>query len=134
MDEAVQQLRHLHGERRDPCWHSGEFLTTLLVASHRARRGELLSSRKLLQIATIHLATLVALAFRADRDDALDSLDPVRRFEQAFPSLGHELNAALDRPPFEAARLLLGIALRELPPKINDFPADAARAIERHLR
>jgi hypothetical protein len=129
VDEAVQHLRRRRPERRDTRWLSGEILGTLLVASNRARRGELLSSRELLYFATLRLAELIAQSL--PREGALDSLNPLRRFELAFPQLGGELNAALQRPPGEAARLLLGVALRQLP---DDFPAEAARAIERHLR
>ena len=130
VDEAVQQLRRRPTEGRDRRWLSGEILGTLLVASNRARRGELLSSRELLYFATVRLAELIAQSLFS-KEGALDSLNPLRRFELAFPRLGGELNAALQRPPAEAARLLLDIALRQLP---DVLPADAARAIERHLR
>jgi hypothetical protein len=128
IEERMREVRERSDrqERPDARWLSGQFITAVLVSAGRFRRGERLSGRALLQTAAGHLAQLLE-----QRQGAPDSLDPLRRFEQAFPLLGPELDAALSRPPPEAALSLLGIALRELP---SDFPAEAARAVERHLR
>ncbi|HEX9148640.1 MAG TPA: hypothetical protein VF958_05695, partial [Thermoanaerobaculia bacterium] len=60
----------------------------------------------------------------------LDVLDPLRRFESVFPSLGRRLEAALGLETPAAARALLDIALEELPGRI---PASAVAAIRPRL-
>jgi hypothetical protein len=61
---------------------------------------------------------------------ALDSLDPLRRFESAFPDVGRRLCAALERETPEMARDLLELALAELPGRI---PMEAVAAIRPRL-
>jgi hypothetical protein len=132
VDGRMRDLRERTARERpsEVRWLSGQLLSALLVATWRFRRGERLSGRKMLQSAAEHLANLLRRALPLERAGALDSLDATRRFEQAFPKLGADLDAALSHPPPEAARLLLEIALRELPARLPDFPAEAARAIQ----
>jgi hypothetical protein len=120
----------LADRRPDPRWLAGQMLTALLVGAGRHRRGERVAGRGLVQAAANHLAQLLASAVPSESAGALDTLDPLRRFEQAYPRLGRELDEALGRPPVEAALHLLRIALRELPQRIAGFPAEAARAVE----
>src|SRR2546425_10797453 len=122
--------RDLADRRPDPLWSSGQMLTALLVGAGRYPRGERVAGRALVQTAANHLAQLLALAVPSQNARALDTLDPLRRFEKAHPRLGRELDEALGNPPAEAALPLLRIALRELPQRIPEFPAQAARAAE----
>jgi hypothetical protein len=108
--------------RPDARWLAGQLVTSLLIGPDRYRRGERLAGRARLQEAVRFLVQLLEPA-------PPDSLDPLRRFEQAFPALGRELDAALEQTVPEAAARLLAIARREL----RDFPVVAAGAVEDHL-
>lgn len=119
--------------RPDTRWLSGQFLTALLVGAGRYQRGEHAGGRAQIQAATSHLAQLLARAFPQERAGVLDTLDPLRRFEQAHPRLGQQLDDALGRPPPQAAQLLLRTALRELAGRLPEFPTEAAGAVERVL-
>src|SRR2546426_10657724 len=135
IDERMRALRErtsrdLADRRPDPLWSSGQMLTALLVRAGRYRRGERLARRALAPPAANHPAPLRAFAVPSQNARALDTLDPLPRFEKAHPRLGRELDEALGNPPAEAALRLLRIALRELPQRIPEFPAQAARAAE----
>jgi hypothetical protein len=61
----------------------------------------------------------------------LDDLDPLRRFERAYPELGAELAAIVRLPPDEAAVALLDLTERELRGRRPELPwggFDAVRA------
>jgi hypothetical protein len=121
-------------ERRpDPGWLSGQFLTALLVGAGRYQRGERASGRAQIQGAASHLAQLLARTIPQARAGLLDTLDPFRRFERAYPLLGQQLDDALGSPPPQAAHLLLRIALREIAGRLPEFPTEAAGAVERVL-
>jgi hypothetical protein len=103
----------------------------LLVGAGRYRRGERVGGRAQLQSATVHLAQLLARARPLESPGVLDSLDPLRRFEQACPELGRELDDALGHSPPETALRLLRIARRELARRLPEFPDEAAGVVER---
>ena len=112
-------------------WLVGQFLTNLLVGVGRHRRGERLSGRHLVSSGALgHLVTLLDRHADPTAAAVLDSLDPLRRFETAFPDLGRRLNTALERETPAAARELLDLALAELPGRI---PTGAAAAIRPRL-
>jgi hypothetical protein len=112
-------------------WLAGQFLTSLLVGVGRHTRGERLAGRLLVKGAALrHLAVLLGQKAGASSRELLDSLDPLRRFEQAFPSIGKELDAILDLQAPAAARALLALAVRELP---GILPAEAITAVRRAL-
>jgi hypothetical protein len=112
-------------------WLAGQFLTALLVGVGRYRRGERLSGRELVKAQALrHLLVLLARHRDSPRRSLLDDLDPFRRFEGAFPTLGQELDSLLDRETTEAARILLALALRELP---GILPEQAVEAIRQRL-
>jgi predicted nucleotidyltransferase len=112
-------------------WLIGQFLTSLLVGVGRHRRGERLAGRHLVaNNAVAHLVVLLTRYVGSSQTAKLDSLDPLRRFESVFPSLGRRLDAALRRETPAGARALLDIALRELPGRI---PAAAVTAVRRRL-
>jgi hypothetical protein len=136
IEERMRALRERTSrevvERRpEDRWLTGQFLTALLVGTGRYRRGERLGGRAQLQAATVHLAQLLARARPLESQAVLDSLDPLRRFEQACPELGQELDDALGHPPPAAALRLLRIARRELARRLPEFPDEAAGVVER---
>jgi hypothetical protein len=111
-------------------WLVGQFLTNLLVGVGRHRRGERLSGRQLVASGAFgHLVMLLA-KHAASPPTTLDSLDPLRRFESAFPDLGRRLGESLERETPEMARDLLELALAELPGRI---PMEAVAAIRPRL-
>src|SRR5437868_3570335 len=92
-------------------WHIGQFLTQLVVGVSRDARGERLSGHQFIRVHALgHLAVLLRSKLPAEVAAQLDDLDAYRRFELAFPELGHELDAALRQPAAAAARTLLEIA------------------------
>ena len=111
----------------------GQFLANLLVAGGRAARGEHLSARQFVGYALQHLAVLLARHVPKEQDHPLDDLDPLRRFERSWPTLGRELDAALEAPVAEAARSLLDIARRELAGRLPGYPAEAVETVARTL-
>jgi hypothetical protein len=125
--------REVDEGRPEDRWLSGQFLVALLVGAGRYRRGERVAGRAQLQSATVHLAQLLARARPPESQGVLDSLDPLRRFEQACPELGRELDDALGHSPPEAALRLLRIARRELAQRLPEFPDEAAGVLERLL-
>ena len=122
--------RHDHGETPGDDWLAGQFLTELLVAAGRARRGERLAGRQRLAAAGLHLMRLAAYHLHPLDPAALDDLDPSRRFERAFPALAAEIEAELRREVPEAARALLQVASRALGARL---PAEGAAAVARRL-
>ncbi len=112
---------------------AGQFLTQLLVAAARERRGERLSARSLIVSAVEHLTRLLAGHTPAERPDAVDDIDPRRRFELAFPRLAAEIDAALAGDPERAALFLLVLAERELEPRSAGWPTAAAAVVRRYL-
>jgi hypothetical protein len=86
------------------------FIALLLIGVGRARRGELLVAGNAIRTYAVE-RLLIVLAHRHP-DPRLDDLDPFRRVELAFPTLG--LDRALAQPPEDAARAILEIAEREL--------------------
>lgn len=122
-------------ERPADRWLAGQLLGNLLVGGGRAARGELLSARLFVAgHATGHLLRLLARHVPVEAAVPLDDLDPFRRFERAFPRLGGEVNAALEREPLEAALALLDLAGRELRPRLSEWPSGAAEAVGKRLR
>lgn len=119
-------------QRADAGWLAGQLVTGLLVGAGRYARGERLAGRAAVQAAAARLVELLERT-RLVGSAALDSLDPLRRFERADPRLGAELDEALGRPPPEAALRLLRLARRELAPHLPGFPLEAAQAVEERL-
>lgn len=83
----------------DRQWLEGMFLSHVLVASQRARRGEPASARWMLAHAMRFLVQLLG--------GGPDNLDPLRRFEH------HDLEQAMRLGPASAAEALLGLYERE---------------------
>lgn len=88
----------------------GMFLCLLVVGAGRVARGEAISGQVFIRAyALSHL--LAALTHVLEVSDAaqLDNLDPYRRFEQALPQIGAEINTALNHDPIATALGLLDV-------------------------
>jgi hypothetical protein len=107
---------------------AAECLSNLLVAGIRARRGERVSARLFLTYATMKLAAVLAAEVASPSAAVLDSLDPTRRMEIAFPDEAAGILAALRMSEEEAVVGLLGVARAALPTLFSD------RAVEAVLR
>jgi len=115
-------------------WLCGQLLGNLLVGGGRAARGELLSARLFVAgHAAGHLLRLLARHVPPEAEAALDDLDPFRRFERTWPRLGARVNAALSRPPLEAALALLDLAGSELSGRVPEWPGRAAAVVRERL-
>lgn len=131
--EIVARTAAEHARRQaDPAYHFGQFLTNLWVGIGRHWRGERLSGHRFVRgEALAHLLTLIAALVPADQPAALDSIDPARRFEQAYPALAAEINAALLQETPQAAAALLALAGRLLGDRLPDYPAEAVEVVRR---
>ena len=109
----------------------GQLLANLLVGAGRTARGEGLSGRQFLGYAFQHLVVLLARHVPKEVEHPLDDLDPMRRFERAWPTLGRELNRLQEAPFPEAAAGLLEIARRELAGRLPGYPAQAVEVVGR---
>src|SRR5262249_34933456 len=110
----------------------GQFLTNILVGTARYNRGEQLSGRWFVCTSALrHLLILLEKHLRSERKNLLDNLDPLRRFETVFPSLGRELNDILSLTPPESAKRLLELAQREFKERLEDYPTGAIDAVMR---
>jgi hypothetical protein len=127
-----RSAREVEERRPDTRWLAGQLVTALLVGAGRYLRGERLAGRAAVAGAAGHLVQLLARVLPSP-GGVLDSLDPLRRFEKAHPALGAEIDDALRRDPPDGALRLLELAMRELSPRIPDFPTGAARAVAARL-
>lgn len=133
--ERMEAVRAASGEaaRREAPgddWLMGQLLTALLVGAGRWRRGERLSGGRMVKGAALEpLLRLLGRHLPAPGEGRLDGLDPFRRFEAVLPALGAEIDEALREEPPEAARRLLGLAVRELGGRLPRFPHAGAAAV-----
>jgi len=112
-------------------WLTGQFLTALLVGVGRHHRGERLSGRQLVaNKAVTYLVRLFTKQVGSQSAALLDALDPLRRFELAYPALGARLSAIQSMETPAAARALIDLAVAELP---HLFAAGAVAAVRSRL-
>ena len=113
----------------------GMFLCLLVVGAGRVARGEVISGQVFIRTHALgHLLPLLAYMLSAAPDQSrLDNLDRYRRFEQVFPQIGAEINAALARDPIEAALHLLDVYERTLR-GIEGFPTEGVETTRRFLQ
>ncbi len=112
----------------------GQFITYLLVGVGRYRRGEQLSSRQLIAVASLY--ALLQLIFRRvppEKPDLLDNLDPLRRVELAYPEIGAAINGLLRLDLDQAALGLLDLADHLLRDRLADYPTEAVAVIRRRI-
>ena len=84
------------------------------TAYGRAVRGEFLSARTFLELATDVLLNLHCVHTSLGRLSSVDSLDPRRRLERNNPRLAQELLSILTNEPLPACQQLLSFAEKEL--------------------
>ncbi|MCA9905588.1 MAG: hypothetical protein KC547_17155 [Anaerolineae bacterium] len=112
----------------------GQFITNLLVGVGRYRRGETLSARHMITFSSLYgLLRLLPRHIGTERPDALDNLDPLRRFEAAYPEIGAQINQILMLAPDQAAVGLLDLADELLRDKLSAYPTEAVAAIRRRM-
>jgi hypothetical protein len=110
------------------------FLSHLIIGTGRARRGEQLAAGLSIRgHAVRHLLPVWRHRVAPQAGAAIDSLEPNRRFEQAYPSAAAEIADALAQRPETAARALLDLAERTLARGWDAWPAAGARAIRDRL-
>ncbi len=90
------------------------FAILVWSAYGRAARGELLSARTFLELASDVLLNLLCVHTSLGRVPSVDSLDPRRRLERNNPRLALELLGILMNETLPACRQLLTFAEREL--------------------
>ncbi|MBN2471455.1 MAG: hypothetical protein JXN59_12085 [Anaerolineae bacterium] len=129
--QIVDRTAAEHAARRaDPAFLFGQFITHLWVGVGRHYRGEQLSGHAFVKnFALGDLLPLIAAVVPAEHPDRLDNIDPARRFEQAYPALGAEINALLLLAVPEAAAGLLRLADRLLQGALPDYPAEAVQVV-----
>ncbi len=120
---------------RDGLCLFGQFVTALLVGVGRCRRGERLSGRQVIDgMALAALLRLIPTVLPPQGEArTLDNLDPLRRFEAAYPALGAEINALLDLAPEQAAGGLLDLADGLLRDRMPGYPAQAVAAVRARI-
>lgn len=133
-----QLLERMAGQTRVPTEQDADdiqlFLAHLFIGTGRARRGEVLAANLSIRgHAMRHLLPVWRHRVAPQVGAAVDSLEPNRRFEPAYPSAAAELADALAQQPEAAARALLEAAERALKPGWADWPTDGARAIRERL-
>jgi hypothetical protein len=105
--------------------------TLALVAAGRGRRGETLSAASFVRMATMHLSRLLSGSIPSAQSSILDNLDPLHRFERAYPELGRELATIVRLDPAEGGPAVLD--LRELRPLRPGLPWPAYDAVRARL-
>ncbi|MCY1045555.1 hypothetical protein OV208_29840 [Corallococcus sp. bb12-1] len=134
MEERAQATaRELQQTAPDDAWLFGQWLTQVLVGLGRHARGEVLSGRSRLDEAVRLFCLLLARHVPASEASVLDGLDPLRRVERVYPSLGRELARAQEGDSPGLARALLQFAARELS-HVPAFPREGVAAVEARLR
>lgn len=113
---------------------AGLTLVKLLIGVGRTRRGELISGEFFVR--TYAVGRLVrAVRARAEprAPPVADPLDPLRRFERDYPTLGARLVDRLELPVEQAARGVLDVLRSSLEPGWDDFPSAAADLVASRL-
>ncbi|MFP5335242.1 MAG: hypothetical protein ACLGIV_08005 [Actinomycetes bacterium] len=129
---AVRYAETQHG--RGVLYDDGHLVKHLVVGPARVARGEVLSgSEHVRGYAVKRLTSLVAGFVPPEQPGDLDNLDPLRRFEQAYPVTGARIAGALERPVVEAAGELLSVAEELLTGRVPAATAEAFAAVRRVL-
>lgn len=108
-------------------------LVKLLIGVGRARRGETLIAGQFVHAwAVTHFARAVRERLPVE-GSVRDAIDPVRRFERDYPSLGAALSRVLGAPVEAAAKGLFDLLRSALEPGWDDFPTRAADVVAARL-
>lgn len=109
----------------------GRFISRLIIGVSRYGRGERLSAHVNVRSGALDALVRLITAYVPPESAApLDNLDPMRRFDRAYPKLNARLLTALDRPLLEVAEALLAEATGVLATGCPGFNADAVKAVE----
>ena len=131
---AAAELRGAERAKIDAADEAALAFVKLLIGVGRTRRGELINGGSFVRTYVVgHLANAVLARLPYEVAPARDGLDPVRRFEEAYPSISQPLGEALDRPVEQAARLLYDLARAALEPGWDGFPTRAADTVAQQL-
>jgi hypothetical protein len=134
--EAMQKIAVANTEQPVPNLQQlqGMFLGQLVVGAGRVARGEVISGQVFIRTYALgQLLPLLAHVLEPAETGKLDNLDMYRRFEQAFPTVGREVNVALNSAPLQAAQKLLDLYethCRHLP----DYPVRAVATVRQFLK
>jgi hypothetical protein len=111
------------------------FLSLLQVGAGRYERGETLSGHIFIKShALCHLLPVLTYFVPISEKAILDTMDPFRRFEFAYPDIGEALQLALLKSPPEAALELLRIVEKFVKPSMPDFPEQAVDTVRCYLQ
>jgi hypothetical protein len=133
VEERVAQVAANPRPPRDDLFLFGTTVTAALLAGGRGRRGETLSAAFMVTWATTYLNRLLIRTLPAENASILDSLDSLRRFEQAYPELAAELAAIVRLDPAAGGPAILDLLDRELRPLRPDLPWPALDAVRERL-
>lgn len=112
----------------------GMFLCNLLVGLGRYHRGEKISGHVFVKTyALTNLLILLEKYLPSDQKELLDNLDPLRRFERAYPQLGQKLDAILALEVPQAALQMLRLADAELQSYLQNYPSEAVQVLEQYF-
>ncbi|MFC5788424.1 hypothetical protein ACFPPE_01010 [Agromyces tardus] len=112
----------------------GLVLALVLIGVGRARRGEVLSANSLVRGAAVTaLLRAVAAGIPPETGARLDSLDPARRFEQAYPAIAQRIDEALARDVETCARALVDLGVELFGMGAQGVPPRALAAVRNRL-
>lgn len=112
----------------------GLVLALALIGVGRARRGEALSANSLVRGAAVTaLLRAVASGIPPETGARLDSLDPARRFESAYPAIARRIDAALARDVESCARALVDLLVERFGTGERGVPPRALAAVRNRL-
>lgn len=130
---AAAQTRTLAAPDPDPANDARLVLVKLLIGVGRERRGESLVAGQFVHAwAVNHFVRAVRARIPVD-GSVRDGIDPVRRFERDYPSLGAALREALGAPVEQAARGMFDLLRATLEPGWDAFPSRAADVVATRL-
>ena len=110
-------------------------LALLFVGAGRYARGEYLSAHLFIKTYALHhLLPVLRTQLAADDVSILDTLDPIRRFEQVFPEVGAEINQILLLPILDAAQAILNLVDKLLRDKLPDYPEQAFAIVSAYIK
>lgn len=116
----------------DPLDQLGLFLVKTAIGVGRVRRGERVAGNAHIRVYAL-TALCEALRQRLAPDAARNPFDPLRRLEQALPTLAVQIGDLLDSDVEACARGLIELARIELEPGWDEFPSRAFDVIEQTL-
>jgi hypothetical protein len=118
----------------DPERDVGLVLALVLIGVGRARRGEVLSANSLVRGAAVTaLLGAVVAGIPPAMGARLDSLDPARRFESAYPAIARRVDEALARDVEACARALVGLLVELFGTGERGVPPRALAAVRARL-